>query len=139
MSYIPSRRKRQRPDFSLAVINIVFLLLLFYLATGRLISQGELMSDVPLTKHLPLDNLPRPLVLVTTDGSLFLDGAPVSMDALPGAARKATDNSQFLNILAERTVQADKFLDILARINAAKVPVRIVTLNAHGRSAGKVP
>ncbi|WP_353646408.1 biopolymer transporter ExbD [Mesorhizobium sp. WSM2239] len=139
MNYIPSRPKRRRPDFSLAVINIVFLLLLFYLATGRLITQGELMTDVPLTQHLPLDHLPRPLLLVTADGSLFLDGAPVSMDALPGAARKAADNSQFLNILAERTVQADKFVDILARINTANVPVRIVTLHAQGRSAGKAP
>jgi biopolymer transport protein ExbD len=139
VSYIPSRPKRQRPDFSLAVINIVFLLLLFYLATGRLITHGELMTDVPLTQHLPLDHLPRPLLLVTADGSLFLDGAPVLMDALPGAARKAADNSRFLNILAERTVQADKFVDILARINTANVPVRIVTLNAQGRSAGNAP
>lgn len=139
MSYIPSRPKRQRPDFSLAVINIVFLLLLFYLATGRLITHGELMTDVPLTQHLPLDQLPRPLLLVTADKSLFLDGAPVSLDTLPGAARKAAENTGFLNILAESTVPADDFVDLLARISTANVSLRIVTRKTKGQGAEKAP
>jgi len=139
VSYIPSRPKRQRPDFSLAVINIVFLLLLFYLATGRLISQGELKTDVALTQDLPLDHLPRPLVLVTADGSLFLDGAPVSMDELADAATKAAGKTKFLSILAERAVQGEDFVNILARINRVGVPVRIVTLHAKGQSAGNRP
>jgi biopolymer transport protein ExbD len=136
VSYIPSRPKRPRPDFSLAVINIVFLLLLFYLATGRLITHGELMTDVPLTQHLPLDHLPRPLLLVTADGSLFLDGAAVSLDTLPGAARKAAENTEFLNILAERTVRADDFVNLLAAISTANVPLRIVTGKAQSQRAG---
>ena len=132
MSYIPSRPKRQRPDFSLTVINVVFLLLLFYLATGSLIKQSELEADVPITQDLPLEHLPRPLLLVTADRSLFIDGTPISMEGLPDAAQKAAENSRFLNVLAERTMTGRDFLDILARIDNAGVTVRIVTLRAAG-------
>ena len=136
MSYIPSRPKRQRPDFSLTVINVVFLLLLFYLATGSLIKQSELEADVPITQDLPLEHLPRPLLLVTADRLLFIDGAPVSMEDLPEAALKAVKNSQFLNVLADRTMRGRDFLGILARVETAGVAARIVTLRAEGRRAG---
>jgi biopolymer transport protein ExbD len=126
--YIPSRPQRQRHDFSLAVINIVFLLLLFYLATGSLIKQNELQADLPFTRDLPLERLPRPLLLVAADRSLFLDGVPLSTGQLPEAARAAAASSGFLNVLAERSMPGRDFLDLVARIDAAGVPVRIVTV-----------
>ena len=55
MTLIPKPPRRARPDFSLTTVNIVFLLLLFYLATGTLVTRNELEADIPITKDLPLE------------------------------------------------------------------------------------
>lgn len=138
MSYIPARPKRTRPDFSLTIINIVFLLLLFYLATGSLIKQNELTADIPFTRDMPLERLPRPLLLAAADGSLFLDGKPISLGDLREAAPRAVGDRPYLNVLAERTLAADSLLAILAEAQAAGVPARLVTLRER-RDKGATP
>lgn len=136
MSYLPSRPRRPRHDFSLTVVNIVFLLLLFYLATGSLIKRNELETDVPVTLDLPLERLPRPLLLIAADRSLSLDGAPLTMDELPTMAREAASPGGFLNVLADRSMAGREFLEVLARVDAAGVPVRIVTMRETIAGAG---
>ena len=130
MSYIPAPRKRPKPDFSLSTINIIFLLLLFYLVSGSLIQPAELEADAPVTRDLALDQLPRPLVLLTGEG-LFLDGQPVARENLAAEAHAALERmprARFVNVLAERTAPAADLLDLVAGIQAADMPVRLVTL-----------
>ena len=136
MSYIRARSKRPRHDFSLTIVNVVFLLLLFYLATGSLIKQNELEAEVPFTRDLPLERLPRPLLLITETGALALDGVPVAPSELAHLARAAVEGSPFLNILPERSMSGREFLRILAALEAERVPLRIVTLRAAKDSAG---
>jgi biopolymer transport protein ExbD len=131
MSIIPVPRKRPRPDFSLNIINIVFLLLLFYLTTGSMVKQNELETDVPVTSALPLEKLPRPLLLVTVRGELFVDGRPVKRDEVAAAARDAFSKQKgaaFLNVLADRSMPASTFLEVMASVGASGLPLRIVTL-----------
>lgn len=132
MSIFSRPRRRSRPDFSIAVINIVFLLLLFYLATGSLMKPAEMTADTPVTHDLPLELLPRPLLLVSADRSLFLDGVPVGFAELAEAVRAATAEAGVLNVLADRAMPAREFLDVLARLDAGGVAMRIVTLHAKG-------
>ena len=127
MNIIPQPRKRPRPDFSLAVINVVFLLLLFSLATGSLIKPEEQAAEVPVTHDLPLELLPRPLLLVAGDGGLFLDGVAVPADALSEATRGAAAEAGALNVLADRAMPARDFLDVLARVDTGGLPLRVVT------------
>lgn len=135
MSYIPARPKRTRPDFSLTIINIVFLMLLFYLATGSLIKQNELQADIPFTTDLPLERLPRPLLLATADGRFFLDGNAIERQSMGEAARLAMRKSAYLNVLAEQSMSASDIISILAEIQAAGLPARLVTL--HDRPEAK--
>lgn len=128
MSHIPVRPKRTRPDFSLTIINVVFLLLLFYLATGSLIKQNELMADIPFTRDMPLERLPRPLLLAAADGTLFLDGREIALDAVRQTAAAAVGDRPYLNVLAERTLPAENLLAILAEVQAAGVSARLVTV-----------
>ncbi|MBL8583256.1 MAG: biopolymer transporter ExbD [Rhizobiaceae bacterium] len=131
MSIIPAQPRRPRPDFTLNIINVVFLLLLFYLVTGSLAKQAEIEADVPVTANLPLERLPRPLLLVTAAGELFIDGQPVSRANLDAAVREVLarhEDGAFLNILADRSMPASLFLDIVARAGAGGAPLRLVTL-----------
>jgi biopolymer transport protein ExbD len=131
--------KRPKPDFSLTIINVVFLLLLFYLTTGSLIKQNELAANVPLTSDIPLERLPRPLLLITGDRSLFIDGTPVASADLPDAARQATANGKPLNILADRSMSGRIFLGVVAQLEAAGIATRIVTLHSDGRTGAAPP
>jgi len=139
VNHIPRFRKRTRPDFSLAVVNIIFLLLLFYLATGSLIKPSELATEAPVTRDLPLELLPRPLLLVAADGSLRLDGVPVTQGALAETARRSGTELAVLNVLADRAMAGRDFLDVLARLETGGVPLRIVTLRARPAPGGDAP
>lgn len=143
MRYLRAPTRRPKPDFSLSTINIIFLLLLFYLATGSLIQPGELDAEVPVTQDLPLEKLPRPLLLMTADG-LLLDGQPVTRAQAAGAVQAAIDQlpakSRFLNLLAEQRVPAARLLDLAAELQTADVPIRLVTLRRGFQAVqGSVP
>lgn len=130
MVSIPRPRKRPKPDFSLAVINIVFLLLLFYLVTGSLMRPEEMQADAPVTSELKPDLLPRPLLVVAADGTLLLDGVSVDRAALGVAAQGAVGEGGVLNVLADRSMAGRAFLELLAQLDAGGVPLRIVSLRS---------
>lgn len=138
MSIIPLPPQRRKPDFTLTMINIVFLLLLFFLTTGSLTNRNEAQADIPFTKDLPLERLPRPLLLITADGELFLDGQQLSRETLIGAARTAIANTgdaaAALNLLAQRDMPASDLLDIAEMLRTDGIAVQIVTL--HEAPAG---
>lgn len=133
MSIIPLPPQRRKPDFTLTMINIVFLLLLFFLTTGSLTNRNEAQADIPFTKDLPLERLPRPLLLITADGELFLDGQQLSRETLIGAARTAIANTgdagAALNLLAQRDMPAGDLLDIAEMLRTDGIAVQIVTLH----------
>ncbi len=125
------------------MINIVFLLLLFFLTTGSLTNREEAQSTVPVTRDLPLEKLPRPLLLLETDGSLLLDGKPVARDAVVEAARSAiaasgrTDTA--LNLLAQRDMPAAPFFNLAEALRGAGLPLQIVTLHRSAERIGSSP
>jgi biopolymer transport protein ExbD len=136
MSILPAAKPRRRQDFTLTMINIVFLLLLFFLTTGSLTNSDEAQTTVPSTETLPMEKLPRPLLLIGKDGRLSLDGTPVAADGM-GPTIKARLDSQgiapALNVLADRAMPATHFLDMVDRLRAVGIEVRIVTTRSRGQ------
>ena len=49
-------------DISFAVVNIVLLLIFFFLVTGRLLNPIDPEIELAETSELPLDALPSPLL-----------------------------------------------------------------------------
>lgn len=123
-------RLRHRPDFSLAIVNIVLLLVFFFLITGSLVQQGETTVDLAETSNLPLERLPRPLLLIDRDGAMALDGVAVAADAI--AAKVAGGDALYL--LADAKLPADKLMVLTTRPDLAGVSMRLVTL--HIRPGG---
>jgi biopolymer transport protein ExbD len=140
MPIIPAPPPRRKPDFTLTMINIVFLLLLFFLTTGSLTNRNEAQADIPFTRDLPLEKLPRPLLLLTADGSLFLDGkaqprATLMVDAK--AALAATgDPDAALNLLAQKEMAARDFLKVAQELRTGGITVQIVTLHQSAAPGG---
>jgi biopolymer transport protein ExbD len=140
---IPDPVSRRRHDFTLTMINIVFLLLLFFLTTGSLTNREEKQSTIPFTRNLPLERLPRPLLLMESDGSLFLDGRAISRDVVVEAARAAIEatgrTDTPLSLLAQRDMAAAGFLSVAEALRAAGLGLQVVTLREPAGSGAATP
>jgi biopolymer transport protein ExbD len=123
---LPERRKAKEVDSALAIVNIVLLLIFFFLATGSLVSSGSIEISLPETTVLPLDLLPKPLV-VTNEGEMTLDTIPLAA----GDLAAALIDSPSLHVLADRELNAAKLLDMLAAENLIAVEVRLVTVHRN--------
>jgi biopolymer transport protein ExbD len=125
-------RPRRRPDFSLAIVNIVLLLVFFFIITGSLVQQGETSVDLAETSDLPLERLPRPLVLIDQAGGMALDGVPITAEGLGDALAGA----EALYLLADANLPADRLLALTTRPELAGVSMRLITLHKRADLTG---
>jgi len=124
---------RRRPEFSLATVNIVLLLVLFFLVAGTIVDEDEAGLMLPETVDLPLDDLPRPLVLVRPDGGLGLDG--VEMDLPEIIAALAAREAAAVYLLAPADLPALRVLQLVADLAPLGAEVGLVTLRNTARRA----
>jgi len=128
---LPVVRRAKAIDSSLAIVNIVLLLIFFFLATGTLIASDSVEIDLPETTQLPLDLLPKPLLTVNADAEMALDGIPME----PGTLAAALIDYPTLHVLADRELGAGTLLDLIAAEDLVAVNVRLVTL--RGKAAAE--
>jgi biopolymer transport protein ExbD len=120
---IPSQRRRADPTITL--INVVFLMLMFFLVAGTVAPQPP--GDLRLVQLAQADPVLPPDVLgLTADGAvIWLDGAgdPVAyVAALPPEARGIA------RIMPDRDAPAPALIDLARTLRAAGASeVRIVT------------
>lgn len=125
---LPQPRARVRLDVSLAIVNIVLLLIFFFLATGRLLNPDSADIDVAETTELPLDQLPSPILVIGPTGEWSLDGTPLAPELL-GAALQTLPQPVTLHLLINRSEPANTLLAILNRPELRDVSLRLVTLH----------
>ena len=122
------------------MINIVFLLLLFFLTTGSITEPRRGAIRYSGTRNLPLEHLPRPLLLMQADGTLFLDGQAVAADGAIDAARRTIEATgradTMLSLLAPPDMQAAPLLSLAERLRAGGIAVQIVTVRETPGTAG---
>jgi len=136
MRILPVQQPRKRADFALTMVNIVFLLLLFFLTTGSLTNPNEAEAELALTSDLPLERLPRPLLLIEEDGTLQLDGSTIPPQELVERARAAlavAGDGVPLSLFAARDMPAHALLGVAERLSAAGIGLQIVTLHEQQR------
>lgn len=112
------RRRQPRKDRepTIALINIVFLMLIFFLVAGTL--AAPLDPDLSLVKTADLDGSPPADALVIhADGSLAFQGVPVAsasefMQGLPEEARGQ------IRLVPDRELQAAELVHIGAALRA---------------------
>ena len=126
---LPPPAPRRRPDFSLATVNIVLLLVLFFLVAGTIVAENEGGIELPETVDLPLAELPRPLVVLAPDGTVALDGVAMPLDAI--AARLSDTGAREVYLLTARDTPAQRLLDTLAVLEPAGLAPSLVTLRSR--------
>lgn len=138
MSFTASRLKapqrKSPPDFGLAQVNIVLLLVLFFLVVGTIVETDELQVDLSKTAELPLERLPRPLLLIRSDAPWALDGQEMTQEeavtSLSVAAPEGQPNAVY--ILAPRDLPADRLVAAQQQLAPTGRAVILVTLRSEG-------
>lgn len=131
-SRLPDRPRTQGLDSSLAIVNIVLLLIFFFLATGSIMNSRTVEVALPETTQLPLDLLPKPLLTVSAGGDMALDGEPIE----PGTLGPLLIDSPTLHVLADKDLSAGALLDIIAGEDLIAVAVKLVTLHRKEKAEG---
>lgn len=124
------QKPRERMEFALPTINVIFLLMLYFLIAGTIVQNDELSVVPPITTETPTDRLPRPLLVIHDDGRMQLDGLEVPASELMTAAADAVvrSTSQQLNVLAPAEMASGPFLELINAFAASNIPVRVVMI-----------
>lgn len=120
---LPRRRRTHGFDMSMAIVNVVLLLLFFFLVIGP---QSPLRSDVMLarTADLPLDRLPSPVLMIGPDGGWTLDGAAIAPELLRGSMAGLGDT---IHVVIDRSDRAATLIALLRSPEVAGFRIRLVT------------
>ncbi|MAQ44573.1 MAG: hypothetical protein CL812_01730 [Confluentimicrobium sp.] len=119
-----------RHDFGLAQVNIVLLLVLFFLVVGTIVETDELAIDPAVTQDLPLERLPRPLLVLTPGGGWLLDGAEVDRATALARLTETREALPTVHLLAPRDLPAEDLLATVEALRPAGLAITLVPLRA---------
>lgn len=123
---LPTYDRPVRLDVSLAIVNIVLLLIFFFLVLGRLDPAELRETDIALTLDLPLDQLPPPVLVIREQDDWLLDGETVSPD-LVAIALDTMAEDQPLHLVMDRFAPAGLLAMVLAHPGLSERNIRLVT------------
>ncbi|TNE59330.1 MAG: biopolymer transporter ExbD [Bacteroidetes bacterium] len=127
------RRVRVTPSFSLAaMIDIIFLLLMFFMLTSKFVTPNALNLQLPSSSSKTMAS-PSLAVSVNDRGQYYLDGTPIQKDRLFAAlsakirASDQTPQNTTVTVVAEKTVPLDNVVFILDIANRLRVKTILAT------------
>lgn len=122
----PRRTERIHIDTSLSIVNIVLLLLFFFMLVGQT-TQPQPELELSTTEDLPLEQLPTPILIIEENGDWLLDGDPVSPELLPAAMPGGP--GEVLHLMIDRNAPAQLLVTALNYPVLTEYELRLVTLN----------
>ena len=131
------RFQRPRPkndeERILPLINVVFLLLIFFMLAGRLAASDPFEIAPPRSSSERAADRQEMLVLVGADGQLALDGAVMDETALKAAVtdRLAGDGTARLRLKADGRAEATQVVAVMELLREAGVG-RLTLLTVPG-------
>lgn len=114
-------RRRQAPETIIALVDVTFFLLVFFLLIGRMDATAPFKVDPPVSaagSDMPGGGI---TIAVAEDGGLALDGGAIARaDLLAGLrARAADDPNLLVRLNADRAAPLRDVLPLVAELEAA--------------------
>ena len=131
-----SSRTRRRILISLTpMIDVVFIMLIFYMVAGRPALPDPFEIDPPLSASESLQDPQELIVLVGADGRLALDGTVMPEDRMKSsvADRLSVSESVQVRLKADAQVQATRVIAVMELLRDAGVE-RLKLLTIQGGS-----
>lgn len=119
-------------DIALPTVNIVFLLIFFFLVSGQLLSQPSGNVDVSVTSYLSPEHVPEPTLTIHEDGTLSLNNEPLAEDLL---AMRLNDIGRDLpvNVLIDKNVGVEALFAVMQRPELEGIALTLVTIRVPRR------
>lgn len=114
------RRQREQGENVVPLINVVFLLLIFFMLAGQISRTDPFPLDPPTSERedAAREGGPRTL-FVAADGRIALGGETLALDAVADAVRALPVTARArLRLKTDRAAEARRVLDVLARAHA---------------------
>lgn len=126
-------QRGQGDDGLIPLINIVFLLLIFFMLAGALSRPDPLEISPPTSADGAPAAVDEAVLSLAADGRLALDDAPLERAALTGALTRLLEQSDELRLKlkADAAVEAELLLPLLDELRAAGVE-RLTLLTVAG-------
>ncbi len=131
---LPERQETTETDNMLPLINVVFLLLIFFMLAGALQAVDLFDVEAPVSLSAEAEANAPPLVLIAADGRLAIDD--VEVDSLGLQLRVsdllARDPEILLRVKADLRTEARRVVEVMELLNAVGVE-RILLLSLEDR------
>lgn len=128
-------RRRNEDERILPLINVVFLLLIFFMLAGRFSASDPFEVEPPRSVSQGAATERDILVLVSADGRLALDGEIIESAALGAAVadRLSPDKTMRLWLKADGSAEATRVVEVMELLRAAGAEqLRLLTVTGGG-------
>ncbi len=98
-----------------SLVDVLFLLLIFFMVTSSFVEQPNIQLELPSTKHSEVSKINKTVLTITKDGQLFLQDMPVGKDQLEMKLRRMLldTGDEVLVLKADKDVSYGDVVDIM--------------------------
>lgn len=118
---LPSPKPPETGENLIPLINVIFLLLIFFMLAGQMALPSPFPVQPPAAR-LGVEPEGEPKLLIAADGRLALNGEPVTLEALPARLKAAgVGRDRPLRIKADGALSSERLLGVGRRLREAGV------------------
>ncbi len=131
--HFPTRRPRSDEERVLPLINVVFLLLIFFMLAGRLAATDPFRVEPPSSASDAAAGARHVVVLAAADGRIAVDGETVPEDRLVDTVRRrlADDAGALVQLKGDASAEATHIVAIMEQLREAGVErLRLLTVSS---------
>ena len=135
MKFPCGERRRKHDDHLIPLINVVFLMLIFFMVIGRIAPPDLFQIRPPVSQIQQRESDKDVTILVSRDGLLAVDDTPVTLETLIPALQLSLDNARRqqggtagIRVKADAALTAGQLMSILKRLrDSGNTKVRLLT------------
>ena len=127
------RRQRVEPEFSLAaMIDVIFLLLMFFMLTSKFVTPNALNLSLPSSTSTTMAS-PALSVSITAAGKFYLDATPISEASLESGLKSKIKSmgkdvkTTTITVVAEKGTPIDSVVTVLDVANRLQLKTILAT------------
>ncbi len=105
-----------KPVINIAsLVDVLFLLLIFFMVTSAFVEQPNIKLELPSTKHSEVSKIERTVLSIARDGQLFLQDRPVDKNQLEKELRRVIldTGEEVLVLKADKEVPYGVVVDVM--------------------------
>ncbi|MZG29634.1 MAG: biopolymer transporter ExbD [Nitrospinae bacterium] len=116
MIKLPYKDKKPFKLDMIPMINVVFLLLIFFMLTATTPTKDSRKIELPEAKTAEKSNKQYLTMTIDRNGDVLLDGIAVTLDSLPGLLEQKvnSDKKTVIGIHADKEIEFDVFGQVIA-------------------------